>query len=81
MNFLQKFRKEKNLTQKQTADFLEISFYTYKNYELGLREIPINIFIKVLKEWKNYPARIKLLSVLKWYQNEINSTKIKGKDE
>ena len=28
-----------------------------------------------LKEWKNYPARIKLLQVLKWYQNEINSTK------
>ena len=75
MHFLQKFRKEKNLTQKQTADFLEISFYTYKNYELGLREIPVNIFIKVLKEWKNYPARIKLLQVLKWYQNEINSTK------
>ena len=46
-----------------------------KNYELGLREIPVNIFIKVLKEWKNYPARIKLLQVLKWYQNEINSTK------
>ena len=52
MNFLQKFRKEKNLTQKQTADFLEISFYTYKNYELGLREIPVNIFSQAIYNYK-----------------------------
>ena len=46
---LKKFRKEKNLTQKNIAEELELNRGTYLRYESGKRDIPTEYLIKLAK--------------------------------
>jgi transcriptional regulator with XRE-family HTH domain len=68
MNFLKQYRKEYAITQKELAKNLNISLRRYRSYEQGTRTIPEEIFIEVLKEWKTYPYREKIINVLEWYK-------------
>lgn len=45
-------REDKDLTQKQMADILHCSQQAYSNYELGLRDIPTDVLIKLAKYHK-----------------------------
>lgn len=47
--FLYEIRKELNLTQKEMAKKLYLSYNTYLSYEHGVRKIPIDILIKSLE--------------------------------
>ncbi len=40
-------REDKDLTQKQVAQMLNCSQQVYSNYELGQRDIPTDILIKL----------------------------------
>jgi len=42
-------REDKDMTQKQVADFLKCSQRVYSNYELGQRDIPTQILIELAK--------------------------------
>lgn len=42
-------REDKDLTQKQLASVLNCSQQVYSNYELGQRDIPTDILIKLSK--------------------------------
>ena len=42
-------REDKDLTQKQMAEVLSCSQQVYSNYELGQRDIPTDILIKLSK--------------------------------
>lgn len=40
-------REDADITQKQVAEFLHCSQQVYSNYELGQRDIPTDILIKL----------------------------------
>lgn len=40
-------REDRDLKQQQVADFLHCSQQVYSNYELGQRDIPTDILIKL----------------------------------
>lgn len=40
-------REQKKYTQKQIAIMLTLPLTTYNNYELGIRDIPYEIFIQL----------------------------------
>lgn len=40
-------REDRDITQKQMADYLHCSQQVYSNYELGQRDIPTDILIKL----------------------------------
>ena len=40
-------REDKDITQKQMADILHCSQQVYSNYELGQRDIPTELLIKL----------------------------------
>lgn len=40
-------REDKDIKQKEMADFLNCSQQVYSNYELGQRDIPTEILIKL----------------------------------
>ena len=42
-------REDKDLTQKEMAKLLQCSQQVYSNYELGQRDIPTDILIKLSK--------------------------------
>lgn len=42
-------REDRDLTQKQMAEILNCSQQVYSNYELGQRDIPSDILIKLAK--------------------------------
>ena len=42
-------REDKDLTQKQMADVLHCSQQVYSNYELGQRDIPTELLIRMAK--------------------------------
>lgn len=44
---LKDMREDKDLVQKQVADFLGINQRVYSNYETGKREIPVKHLIKL----------------------------------
>ena len=47
MNKLKSLRKERGLTQKEIADYLNTARSTYTQYELGQREPDILVFKKL----------------------------------
>ena len=40
-------REDRDLTQKQVSDYLHCSQQVYSNYELGQRDIPTDILIRL----------------------------------
>lgn len=42
-------REDKDLTQKQVAEFLNCSQQVYSNYELGQRDVPTHILLALSK--------------------------------
>ena len=42
-------REDRDLKQRQLADFLNCSQQVYSNYELGQRDIPTELLIKLSK--------------------------------
>ncbi len=42
-------REDKDLTQKQVSAYLNCSQQVYSNYELGQRDIPTDVLIKLSK--------------------------------
>lgn len=45
-------REDRDLTQKQLAEQLNCSQQVYSNYELGQRDIPTDILIKLAKFYR-----------------------------
>lgn len=45
-------REDHDLTQKQVAEMLSCSQQVYSNYELGQRDIPTDILIKLSRFYK-----------------------------
>ena len=45
-------REDRDLTQKEIADFLHIKQNTYSQYENGHRQIPIELLIALAKYYK-----------------------------
>ena len=45
-------REDKELTQKEVAGILQCSQQVYSNYELGQRDIPTDILIKLSRLYK-----------------------------
>ena len=46
---IRNLREDRDLTQKQIAKMLNCSQQVYSNYELGQRDIPTDILIKICK--------------------------------
>lgn len=46
---IRNLREDHDLTQKQVAQILNCSQQVYSNYELGQRDIPTDILIKISK--------------------------------
>ncbi len=46
---IRSLREDHDFTQKQIADYLHCSQQVYSNYELGQRDIPTDILIKLAK--------------------------------
>lgn len=46
---LRDLREDRDLTQKQVADFLAIKQNTYSQYENGVRQIPIELLIRLAR--------------------------------
>ena len=44
---IRSLREDKDITQKQIAEFLHCSQQVYSNYELGQRDIPTDVLIKL----------------------------------
>lgn len=44
---LRDLREDRDLKQREVADFLNCAQRTYSNYELGQRDIPTDILIKL----------------------------------
>ncbi len=45
-------REDRDITQKQMADYLQIHQTTYSDYELGNLNIPVEVLIKLAKFYK-----------------------------
>lgn len=46
---IRNLREDNDLTQKQLAQILNCSQQVYSNYELGQRDIPTDVLIKISK--------------------------------
>lgn len=46
---LRDLREDRDLTQKQVADFLLIKQNTYSQYENGVRQLPIELLIRLAR--------------------------------
>ena len=44
---IQDLREDRDLKQKQLADYLNCSQQVYSNYELGQRDIPTDVLVKL----------------------------------
>ena len=44
---LKDIREDRDITQKQVAEFLHIGQNTYSQYETGARQLPIDVLIKL----------------------------------
>ena len=48
-NRLRDMREDRDLTQKNLADYLKIHQTTYSDYEIGKLNVPIDVFIQLAK--------------------------------
>lgn len=62
--FVYKYRKKLNLTQKEMAEKLYLSINTYRSYEKGTRQAPVDVCIKIL-ELSGEEADYKIIQCLK----------------
>ncbi len=46
-NHIRELREDRDLKQRQVAEYLQCSQQVYSNYELGQRDIPTDILIKL----------------------------------
>lgn len=46
---IRNLREDNDLTQKEVADYLFCDQSLYSKYERGIREVPVNIIIKLAK--------------------------------
>ena len=46
---IKQLREERNLTQKQIADYLSCDQSNYSKFERGIRQIPMRMVIKLVK--------------------------------
>ena len=44
---IRSLREDRDITQKQIAEYLHCSQQVYSNYELGQRDIPTDVLIKL----------------------------------
>ena len=66
---LRDLREDRDLTQKQVADFLSIKQNTYSQYENGVRQLPIDLLIRLSNDYileltnvpEPYPQKAKRL--------------------
>ena len=49
---LRDLREDCDLKQQQIADYLHIKQNTYSQYENGLRQLPVDVLIKLSKYYK-----------------------------
>lgn len=49
---LKEIREDNNFTQKQIADFLGVKQNTYSQYENEIRQIPIEMLIKLARYYQ-----------------------------
>ncbi|MBQ8648439.1 MAG: helix-turn-helix transcriptional regulator [Clostridia bacterium] len=49
---IRSLREDKDLTQKQLADYLQIHQTTYSDYELGHLNVPADVLIKLSDFYK-----------------------------
>ena len=45
-------REDRDLTQKQLADYLHIRQNTYSQYETGQRQLPLDVLIALVRYYK-----------------------------
>ena len=46
---LKELREQKNISQKEIAEFLNVKQNTYSQYETGKRQLPVDVLIKLAK--------------------------------
>ena len=49
MKTIKELRKSRGLTQKELAEKINITQQQYSRYELGINEIPLYMYLKVLE--------------------------------
>ena len=47
-----RIREDRDLTQKQLADYLHIRQNTYSQYETGQRQLPLDVLIALARYYK-----------------------------
>ena len=45
-------RTDRDITQQELADYLELTRSTYSNYENGIRDIPIDVLVRIADFYK-----------------------------
>lgn len=46
-NRIKELREDRDITQREVAEYLQVAQNTYCNYENGVREIPIELLIRL----------------------------------
>lgn len=70
--FVYKYRKGLRLTQKEMANKLHLSINTYRAYEQGKRQAPVDVCIRIL-ELNGQEVDYKIIECLKkvYYEEKI----------
>ena len=67
---LKNLREDHDLSQNDIADYLNISQRTYSYYETGVRDIPIQILIKLADYYKTSIDYLVNRTNTKWLQKK-----------
>ena len=51
-NRIKELREDRDITQREVAEYLQVAQNTYCNYENGVREIPIELLIRLSRFYK-----------------------------